>query len=84
VWATATDEGLLWQIDATRNAPIRSFRVGSSPAAVALGAGFVWVANGEGTLVRLNPSTRKTDTIKLGGSPRGIAFARGLLWVAID
>jgi DNA-binding SARP family transcriptional activator/streptogramin lyase len=84
VWATATDQGLLWEIDAGTVAPVNSFHVGSDPVGVTLGAGAVWVANGDGTLTRLDPSSGKTRTIRVGGSPHGVVFANGLVWVGID
>lgn len=84
VWATAVDQGLLWELDPTEVQPINSFPVGPDPLGVALGAESVWVANAGGTLTRLDPSSGKTTTIRLAGSPDGVAFANGLVWVGID
>ena len=84
VWATAIDQGLLWKIDPKLMQPIDSFRVGPDPLGVALGAGSVWIANADGTLTRLDPSSGKTTTIRLADSPNGVTFADGLIWVGVD
>ena len=60
--------------------------VGSSPYAVAVGAGSIWVANFEGdTVTRLaisrpgeNPSS---STIEVGDGPVDVTFGEGAVWV---
>jgi YVTN family beta-propeller protein len=84
VWATAVDQGLVWEIDPQQLAPIQSFPVGADPTGVALGAGSVWVANAGGTLTRLNPYNGRTTTIRLADSPSGVTYADNLIWVSID
>jgi streptogramin lyase len=84
VWATATDEGLVWEIAPQTDAPVDSFRVAPDPVGVALGASSVWVASAGGTVTRLDPATGGTTTIAVGGSPQGVAFADGLVWVSVD
>jgi glutamine cyclotransferase len=84
VWATAVDQGLVWEIDPQKMQAIDSYRVGADPLGVAVGAGSTWIANAGGTLTRLDPSTGKTTTIRLAGSPDGVAFADKLIWIGID
>jgi streptogramin lyase len=68
-----------------RHERVRAFvGVGSRPVAVAVGAGGVWVANGDdGTVNRLDPETgRLVRTIGVGADVNGIATGFGAVWVA--
>jgi YVTN family beta-propeller protein len=58
--------------------------LGTSPQALATGAGAVWVTNNEaGTVSRIDASTRAVvDTIAVGSVPIGIAAGAGMVWVA--
>jgi DNA-binding SARP family transcriptional activator len=58
--------------------------IGGPPVALALGAGGVWVANGEKqTIVRIDPESKKVvATIGLGIPVTDIAFGFGSVWVA--
>jgi YVTN family beta-propeller protein len=58
--------------------------VGSSPSAMASGAGAVWVSNyNAGTVSRIDPATRAlVQTIQSGSTPSGIAVGAGAVWVA--
>src|SRR6185437_8702831 len=58
--------------------------VGRGPAAVAVGAGGVWVANAEdGTVDRLDPATGKlVANIGTGADVNDIATGFGSVWVA--
>jgi len=59
---------------------------GSSPAAVAVGGGSVWVANsGDGTVQRFAPTTFEEgpiETITVGRRPTALAYGEGAVWVA--
>ena len=59
--------------------PRRPRRLRASPPA----RGAVWVVNTlDGTLSRLDPSTRRVvATIDVGGAPRGVAAGDGAIWV---
>jgi YVTN family beta-propeller protein len=60
-------------------------RVGDSPAGVALGNGFAWVANeGDGTVTRVDQSKLRVRgrPIRVGKNPRAVAFGHGNVWVA--
>jgi virginiamycin B lyase len=60
--------------------------VGDGPAAIAVGAGAVWVANaGDGTISRIDPrSFEVVKTIKTGNAPAGIAVGGGFVWVSVQ
>ena len=53
-------------------------------AAIAVGAGGVWVADSlDDAVVRIDPNTRAvTTTIPVGRHPAGIAVGAGSVWVA--
>jgi peptide/nickel transport system substrate-binding protein len=56
----------------------------AAPAAMAEGAGSIWMAVPDaGTVVRVDRGTRQvTDTIPVGGSPSALAIGGGSVWVA--
>jgi YVTN family beta-propeller protein len=58
--------------------------IGSSPSAMASGAGALWVSNyNAGTVSRIDPVTRVlVQTIQAGQTPSGIAVSAGAVWVA--
>ncbi len=71
-------------IDPASGAVTASVEVGSSPAGIAAGAGYVWVTNGaDGTVSRIDPTNAHVDqTVPVGTSPSGIAVGAGSVWVA--
>lgn len=80
-------EGALWRIDPVTGAPTRSTSIGEGNlAAIALGAGSVWVASqGDDALLRVNPRTGGVVArVPLPGTPQDVALAGGLAWVAIQ
>jgi hypothetical protein len=69
-------------IDAKSDRVTKSIPVGREPRALALGFGFVWVADyGDRTVTRVDPRTDSTVPIAVGGTPTGIAVADGAVWV---
>jgi YVTN family beta-propeller protein len=64
--------------DAAR--PAAQVTLGSRPAAVAAGGGFVWVANEDGTVSRIDPGTRAIRTVNVGHSAGGVVYQDGSLW----
>jgi len=82
VWF-ASGSGTLVRIDPSTNAPSPTEAIGLSPSAIAVGEGFVWIANaGSNTIVRVNPRTnRVVRTFSVGRSPRGVAVGDGAVWV---
>jgi len=87
VWLAAADDGLVWRIESSdrrrANFPSRTIGVGPHPLGVAVGEGSVWVANGDGTVSRIDPSSFEATTIRVGSNLTGIAAGEGAVWVAV-
>jgi YVTN family beta-propeller protein len=63
-------------------AKVALVKVGSDPAAVAVGEGSVWIANqGDDTVSRIDPVTSKAVVIKVKKRPFAIAVGEGSVWV---
>jgi YVTN family beta-propeller protein len=85
VWIVDSDENRIWRIDPRTNAVSTTITVGSHPAAVATGAGSVWVAGTNGVVSRIDPRTNLVvERIPVGHTPRGIAFGYGRVWTTVD
>jgi YVTN family beta-propeller protein len=71
-------------IDPRTNHVVGDVPVGSGPDALAVGAGGVWVANGDdGTVTRIDPRTRRVvSTIGIGTDVSDVAVGYGSVWVA--
>ena len=71
-------------ISPARNAITAVVPVGSSPSAVAAGAGAVWVTNyNDATVSRIDLATHAlVQTIPVDSTPSGIAVGAGAVWVA--
>jgi YVTN family beta-propeller protein len=88
LWVAGSDD--VTRIDPATNSVVATIPVGatgSGPAAVALGAGFVWVPIAvPGTLLAIDPETNKVAArIPLVGPLRGsisVSATRGAVWVA--
>jgi YVTN family beta-propeller protein len=85
VWAVYGDSTLARMQPGGGGLP-ESTLAGSSPTAIAVGAGSLWVANsGDATVDRFNPATFAEGpirTISVGRRPTGIAYGEGALWIA--
>ncbi|HEU5277819.1 MAG TPA: AfsR/SARP family transcriptional regulator [Gaiellaceae bacterium] len=70
-------------VDPGANALVEEIPLQTRPAAIAFGAGSLWVGTYDReTLLRMDPRTRKvTQTIGLGAEPSAIAIADGYVWV---
>jgi serine/threonine-protein kinase len=84
----------LWIVDAAGDAVVRFHSrsrdvearvpVGPEPRAVAIGAGGVWVASGDGTVTRIDTETNEVlATITVGGEPVAVAVVGDVVWVAV-
>jgi DNA-binding beta-propeller fold protein YncE len=62
---------------------MQEIKVGGSPAAIAVAAGAVWVANGLGSVLRIDPRTRLVRSIQVGNEPSGLAAAGGNVLVTV-
>jgi streptogramin lyase len=82
------EEGGLWTMDATSGVLTqvetkRSVRVGSEPAALAAGLGYLWAGGADGRLWEVDPTTGTTKEIPIGSQIVAIAVDadRGSVWV---
>ena len=81
LWVLSPD-GLVYRISRSGARP-DEVDVGNGPDAIAVGAGAVWVANGDdGTVSRIDPSGVVTTTIPVGHGPAAVAAADDGVWVA--
>jgi YVTN family beta-propeller protein len=79
------DENHVGAIDPDGGRITDQFAVGRGPAAVAAGAGSIWVADAlDGTVSRIDRDSDPVTVRKfeVGGEPTALAFAAGSLWVA--
>jgi hypothetical protein len=62
-----------------------SFLLPAAPTAIAAAPRGIWVATGQGRILRLNPSSGKVEkTVSVGNrSPVALAYADGRIWVAV-
>jgi YVTN family beta-propeller protein len=72
-------------IDAKTNEITKQVAVGAGPGPIAVGAGSIWVAAGDGTISRIDPKANLvTQTFPLDRTPSGIAFGDGAIWVTTN
>jgi YVTN family beta-propeller protein len=81
VWI-APSSGLLTELDGVTRRVIRRIDPNSGPAAIALGAGAVWVTDSDADNVTRVDPTGLTTPIAVGNGPTGIALGDGGVWVA--
>jgi len=82
LWIVHPD-GYVQRVDPTSLQAERTVDVGNDPAAIAAGAGFVWVANeADGTVTRIDPATLVTATLPVGHGPAAISIGANGVWVA--
>ena len=66
----------------TRFAPTgTAVPVGTDPADIEAGEGFLWVSGGDGSLTRIDPDDGSTERIPVGGAPGQIVVGDGAVWV---
>jgi YVTN family beta-propeller protein len=71
------------RIDAATNKVVAKVRTGTSPAAIAIGFGGIWVADSfENTVSRIDPTNFVARTIPVRHGPQAIAVGEGSVWVA--
>jgi serine/threonine-protein kinase len=84
VWMPDDDGRRVWQIDPSRNVVQATYDTGGRTLAVAIGAGAVWAASDDGSVLRIDPSSGKTERISVGGAPTGVAYGGGLVWASVQ
>ncbi|MFN2543103.1 MAG: ABC transporter substrate-binding protein [Actinomycetota bacterium] len=84
MWVANADSNSVWWISPVEPySTLKKFTgIGTSPSAIAIGGGYVWVANtGSSDIVRIDPSTRTTSRFDGPPHPGGILYVDGSLWV---
>ena len=84
VWLPDDEGRRVWQIDPTRDVVQATYETPGRTFATTVGRGSVWAASDDGSVVRIDPSTSKTEQISVGGAPTGIAFGGGLVWTSVQ
>jgi DNA-binding SARP family transcriptional activator len=89
IWAISGNKNRTWKIDPDVARFVAVTPVDHPPAYVAVGAGAVWLANADGTLSRIDPTTASVvKTIPLGRYPRtaypvDLTTGESVVWVAV-
>jgi virginiamycin B lyase len=86
VWVTHAGGSDMTGIDAASGKTVATVVTGPNPRFLTVGAGAVWTLNqGDGTLTRVDPLSRRTATISLGTPGHGgdIAFGDGKIWTSM-
>jgi len=83
-WVLNANEETISQVDARRRAVVKSFGSGRSPIELALGDGALWVAAQASTLVRIDPETYLSTTVRVPGDGLSRTGALSPGWVAAD
>ena len=84
VWFVGDSSTDLWRIDPVSVEILKSFPIGTSPSAVAVGEdGAVWVAGRSvASLWRLDPKTNEDETIAVGATSGGLVADFGKIWTS--
>jgi streptogramin lyase len=83
VWVLSANTASLTKIDARGRGVVGTTRIGvdRDPVQVAAGAGAAWVADGDGTLVRVDATTGAVRSIAVGRGLRDVGVGTGRVWV---
>jgi DNA-binding SARP family transcriptional activator/ABC-type branched-subunit amino acid transport system substrate-binding protein len=83
IWVLNATVATVTRIDATTRGVTETVRVGieHGPMRLAVGAGAAWVANGDGTLTRIDAATNVDTTTAIGPRLLDVAAGRGGVWV---
>jgi YVTN family beta-propeller protein len=87
LWVGLQDNKAVWRIDPRVGRLTDAIPLGRRAYGIAVGEEGVWVAGGDGTVTRIDPTTRKlAKTIPLGVYPvfswGALAVGEGAVWVA--
>ena len=77
--------GILWRLDPAANNLLASTRFESTPSAIAVGAGAVWIGQPETrSVLKLDPESLEVlAKIKLDNVPGDVAVLGRFVWVAV-
>ena len=84
VWVLSGNTATVTQIDARQRAVVRSVPVDidRAPAQIAADERSAWIANGDGTVTRIEAETDRVDTFEVGNTLRDVAVGAGAVWVS--
>jgi DNA-binding SARP family transcriptional activator/ABC-type branched-subunit amino acid transport system substrate-binding protein len=81
--AATAGGGALVGFDARSGKVTRRIAAGRTPATIAAGGGKLWMVDGEArTVVRIDPTSGKADTLATGATPTDVAVTSGAAWIA--
>ena len=75
------DPGFRSVVQSLRLAPGPEVQGGSGPNLVTAGYGSVWAGSSSSAVARVDPRTRKVESVPVGNSPSAIATGLGGVWV---
>jgi hypothetical protein len=83
VWVLNANTGTVTKIDPEQRTVSATIPIGidRGPARLAVGSGAAWVANGDGTLSRIDPSSNAVKTIPVGHRLKDVTVGGGAVWV---
>ncbi|MFL5962413.1 MAG: ABC transporter substrate-binding protein [Gaiellaceae bacterium] len=82
VWVLNANTATVTKIDPEQRSVAATIPIGIDrhPVRLAVGSRFAWVANGDGTLSRIDAATDGVKTIPVGHNLRDVAVAGGTVW----
>jgi streptogramin lyase len=85
VWLLDLEVGLLTRVSSSTNAVNDTVRVGDDPTSLAVGLGFVWVGDEDGTLYRIDQTTLESKEFAIPAEIVGVAVdeGEGTVWVHV-
>jgi YVTN family beta-propeller protein len=83
VWLPDAEGRRVWRVDAATNVVVRTYDLGGRGSSVAVGAGAVWAASDDGTVLRIDPATGAAESIHVGGAPIAVAVGADRVWVSV-
>jgi len=85
VWVLDEQGGTVTSVDTATGARSGPIRVGQRSTDISLGAGSVWVTDGNGTVTRIDPTTKVVTRTRLGGPVAAVAAdGDGDVWVLVS
>ena len=83
VWVLNANTATVTKIDPTQRLIVTTIPIGIDrrPARIVAGGSYAWVADQDGTLIRIDAVDDRPTVIPVGGSLRDLALARGNVWV---
>lgn len=74
----------LWRVDAAMVSVARTAALPGRPMGIGVGAGAIWVACADGTVVRADPrSGAIADELPVENVPLDVVYGAGLVWVSV-